>query len=552
MKANMHWLGMTFFAVLVGAAPAAHAQAASGMKWSPYIDFEAKPGSKRDIGEANVFVPLAQTDRTLFFGDLRGRFDGSSSREGNLGLGVRHMLANGWNIGGYGYFDRRRTETGNFFNQTTLGAEALGPNWDLRTNFYLPNGSRTRDLGTTGGGAPTAAISGNTVQITTPGLTTREERALKGYDAEVGWRAPLFDAQDKRQLRFFVGGYHFSDAGISVSGPRVRAEFVMAEVPGLWKGARLALGAELQHDYARGRQAFVSLRLRIPFGGGSGERAGSLSAQERRMTEPVMRDVDIVTQSRVSGSTAPLVETASLTSAGQSFSLISSDNTTGAALPGAVAAAGANSLVVLSGTFNTSAITTLQAGQTLMGAGSLTVRAPSGATATLVTPSATIVGAVAGNNPAVLMGNNSTLTGMTISNLSTGGGTPNPFAVRATGVTGATVSNNILTGRENLVGGTAQGLLISSASNITVSGNSMTGIGTGIAVGLNVVNSTGIVVTGNTMSATGSSAGNSRAIVINNGSFAAGSTGNTILTGICSVAAAGTGSIGLTSGATCP
>ncbi|AYQ28469.1 MULTISPECIES: inverse autotransporter beta domain-containing protein [unclassified Polaromonas] len=548
----MRWLAMTFLAVLAGAAPAAHAQTAPGMKWSPYIDFEAKPGNKRDIGEANVFVPLAQTDRTLFFGDLRGRFDGNSNREGNFGLGVRHMLANGWNIGGYGYFDRRRTETGNFFNQTTLGAEALGPDWDLRANFYLPNGSRTRDLGTTGGGAPTAAISGNTVQITTPGLITREERALKGYDAEVGWRAPLFDAQDKRQLRLFLGGYHFSDAGIRVSGPRLRAEFVTAEVPGLWKGARLALGAELQHDHARGRQAFVSLRLRIPFGGGSGERAGALNAQERRMTEPVMRDVDIVTQSRVSGSTAPLVETASLTGAGQSFSLISSANTTGAALPGAVAAAGPNSLVVLSGTFNTSAITTLQTGQTLMGAGSVTVRAPSGATATLVTPGATITGAVAGNNPAVFMGDNSTLTGMTVSNLSTGGGTPNPFAVRATGVTGAVVSNNTLTGLENLVGGTAQGLLISSSSNITVSGNTMTGTGTGIAVGLNVVNSTGILVTGNTMSATGSSAGNSRAIVINNGSFAAGSTGNTILTGICSVAAAGTGSIGLTGGGTCP
>src|SRR4051812_25602060 len=165
----MRWLGMTFFAALVGAGPAAYAQVPSSMKWSPYIDFEVRPGSKRDIGEANVFVPLAQTDRTLFFGDLRGRFDGGGSREGNLGFGVRHMLSNGWNIGGYGYFDRRRTETGNFFNQTTLGAEALGRDWDFRSNFYLPDGNRVRDLGTTGGGASTAALVGATVQVTTPG-----------------------------------------------------------------------------------------------------------------------------------------------------------------------------------------------------------------------------------------------------------------------------------------------------------------------------------------------------------------------------------------------
>ncbi len=548
----MQWIGATCCAAVIGAVPAAQAQPAPEPKWGPYIDLEAKPGSKRDVGEANLFVPLTQTERTRVFGDLRARFDGGSSREGNLGLGVRHMLESGWNLGGYGYVDRRRTETGHFFNQTTLGAEALGRDWDFRGNVYLPSGSRVRDLGSTGGGATTAAVVGNTVQITTPGLTTREERALKGHDAEVGWRAPLFNAEDHRQLRVFLGGYRFSDAGISVSGPRVRAEFAMAEVPGLWKGARLALGAEFQRDDARGRQAFVSLRLRIPLGSG-GARAASLNLQERRMTEPVVRDIDIVTQSRVSSSTPDLVETASVTAGGQALSVISSDTVTGAALPGAVAAAGANSVVILSGTFNTNAITTLQIGQTLMGAGTLTVRAPSGHTATLTTPGATITGAVAGNNPAVAMANNSTLTGMTVSNLSTGGGTPNPFAVRANNVTGATISNNRLTGIENLVGGTAQALLISGASsNITVSGNTLSATGTGIAVGLNVVNSTGILVTGNTMSAVGSSAGNSRAIVVNNGSFAAGSNGNTILTGICSVSVAGTGSVGLTGGGTCP
>jgi len=180
------------------------------------------------------------------------------------------------------------------------------------------------------------------------------------------------------------------------------------------------------------------------------------------------------------------------------------------------------------------------------------VRTPTGRTATLTLPGATITGTVAGNNPTVAMGNNSTLTGMIISNLSTGGGVPNPFSVRANNVTGATISNNRLTTTENLVGGTSQALLIVGSTNITASGNTLSATGTGIAVGINVVNSTGVLVTGNTLSATGNSGGNSRAIVINNGSFAAGSTGNTILTGICSVAVAGTGSIGLTSGGTCP
>lgn len=520
-------------------------------KWTPHIDLEAKPGSKRDIGEADFFLPMMQNERTLIFGNARLRVADSDNREGNFGIGSRHMLNDTWNIGGYGYFDRRRSTTGNYFSQVTLGAEALGRNWDLRGNAYVPTGDRVRTLGSTGGtGTPTASIVGSTVQITTPGALIFEERALRGFDAEVGWRAPIWTEESDRQLRLYAGGYRFSDGTVTVSGPRVRAELTLHDLRALWQGAQIMLGAEYQDDNARGSQGFLSLRLRIPLGG-TNNNPRKLNMQERRMTAPVVRDVDIVTQSRTVTATQGSTETAALTAGGQSLVVLSS--TTTADLPGAVTAAGTNSTVVLSGTFNTTAITQLQTGQTLMGAGTLTVRAPSGLTATLNTPGATIVGAVAGNNPAIAMANNSTLTGLSVSNTATGGGVPNPFAVRANGVTGATISNNTLTGFENLVGGTAQALLISGgSSNIAVLNNRLSATGTGIAVGLNVVNSTDIWVVGNTMSASGNSGGNSRAIVINNGSFRAASNDNTIQNGICSVALAGTGSIGLTSGGSCP
>lgn len=132
------------------------------------------------------------------FADVRFRLDDQDSKEGNLGLGLRRMLAGGWNLGGYGYFDRRRGDTGHFFNQMTVGAEALGRDRDSRVNAYLPFGGRRKDLGSTGGGAATAVLSGGTVQVMTPGTTTREERALSGFDAEVGWRVPLFDAETVR------------------------------------------------------------------------------------------------------------------------------------------------------------------------------------------------------------------------------------------------------------------------------------------------------------------------------------------------------------------
>ena len=522
-------------------------------KWGPHIDVELKPGTKRSLGEGEIFIPLVQDERTLFFGDIRARFDDSSNREGNFGLGLRRMLDGGWNIGGYGYFDSQHTESGSKFEQITLGLEALGRDWDARVNAYLPIGNTDHVIGTSGGGGTSAVLTGTTIQVTTPGAFTREERALQGYDAEIGWRVPFFDAEDHRQLRVYIGGFHFEDEVTNVSGPRVRAEFVIDQVPGMWNGAQLTIGLETQDDNVRGSQSFVSLRLRVPLGGGKKPRQ-ELNAQERRMTAPIVRDVDIVTQARVTASTPTVVETASETTGGQAITVLSSSTTTGAALPGAVAGAGANSTVVLSGTFNTSGITALQPGQTLMGTGTLSVRTASGRTVNLITPGATITGAVAGNNPAVSLANNSTMTGLTVSNTATGGGTPNPFAVRANGVTGATVANNALSGTGNGGGGTAQALLITGASsNITVRGNTLTAVGTvGLTVGLNVVNSTGILVTGNTMSATSTNAPNSRAIVINNGSFAAGSTGNTIAAGICSVAAAGTGSIGLSSGGSCP
>lgn len=539
--------------------PALPCLAQAAPSWGPHVDLELKPGSRRSLAESDIFLPLAQDGRNLFFANLRGRFDDGSSREGNLGLGVRRMQDNGWNIGGYAYFDRRRTGNGNFFNQVTVGGEALGRDWDLRANAYLPRGNRVKQVGpgTTVAGTTTAALAGNTVQVTTTaGMTSvTEERALRGFDAEVGWRVPVFDAESPRQLRVYLGAFRFGDGVSRLSGPRARAELEVADLGHLWRGGQLTVGAEIQNDQARGTHAFFSLRLRIPLGGSvSGT---TLTTQARRMAAPIVRDVDIVTQSRtntvVTGTNS--VETASVLDSGQAITVLDSSTTTGAALPGAVAAAGANSLVILSGTFNTSGITTLQTGQTLMGAGTLTVRTPSGRTATLTTPRATITGAVAGNNPAVALANNATLTGLQVSNTATGGGTPNPFAVRANGVTGATVSNNILLGFGNNGGGTAQSLLITGASsNITVSGNTLTSTGTtGISVGLNVVNSTGILVLNNTMSAASNApATQSRAIVVNNGSFAAGSAGNTILNGICSVALAGTGSIGLTSGGTCP
>lgn len=506
-------------------------------KWGPHIDFEAKPGSKRNLGEADFFLPLSQDAHTLVFSNLRARFDDQSGYEGNFGVGVRRMLDNGWNLGAYGYWDHRRSGTGNFFDQATLGIESLGRDWELRANGYLPVGTRAYTLGNDS----TAVISGASVQVTT---TTREERALKGIDAEIGWRVPLFDSEAARQLRLYVGGYRFADAGVKVEGPRLRAELTLEELPWFGKGTRLYLSAETQDDNARGGQSFLGVRLRIPLGKETAQ-ARNLTAQERRMTAPVMRDVDIVTQSRIAST---LVETATQTASGQTFTVLNSATTTGAALPGAVTAAGAGSTVILSGTFNTAGNTiSLQANQTLTG--SLSVRSASGRVATLNTGAAVHA---TNATDTVIVNSNGTLSGLTITNTFSGGLGGRGVLV-AGGAGGVSITNNTISVNQTAANA-AVALAFSNGTSGTISGNTLTVTGTGgattmTALAINVGGGTTATVTGNSMSASGGTTNNMAWVT--GATINAGSTGNIRGSGACNGAPA-SGSIAFTNGTTCP
>ena len=527
--------------VLSAAMPAQAGQSIPSIgKWNPYIDFGGLVGNKRSIGEADLFLPLAQNNTSMLFADVRTRFDDDSGREGNFGLGLRHMLDNGWNIGGYGYFDRRKSAYGNYFNQITLGAEALSLDWDFRFNTYVPVGERSHSV---------AALNTATLSGTAVTLSGAEEKSLGGFDAEAGWRIPLFDANAGQQLRLYGGGYHFTANGVSdVTGPRARLEYTLDQMPELWRGARLSLGLEVQHDDPRGTQTFASLRLRVPFEVFTGHRDHpALTAQERRMLDPVVRDVDVVNEI---GFAAP--ETVTALASGTSFSVVNSASTSD--LNAALATAGSNSTVLLTGTFNTTAATSLQSGQTVIGGGSLSVRAPSGRTATLTLPGATIsaatTGADAATNPAILMADNSTVDGLTV-NLTRSVGTGS-IGVMINGVSGATVRNSTITASES-GGNTAAGVDVLNATNITISGNTLTAITTpgNLAIGLGLFSGSSTTVIGNTLSASGGGATNDRYVSISGGTVSAGSTGNIRGNGVCNIVAA-TGTVYFTDGSHCP
>ena len=200
-------------------------QAQAQDKWEPYIDLEGKIGNERDLGEIDFFMPLLQDDDTLFFSDIRIRKDNNSSSEGNFGVGMRRMLDNGWNVGAYGYFDRRKTSNDNYFNQVTLGAELLGEDWDARVNAYQPIGDKNKTVDALN----SATLSGSSFTV-----TQGSEVAMKGFDAEVGYRLPVFDADSGTNLRAYAGGYHFSadTSGVEdVQGPRLRLDLTFDELP---------------------------------------------------------------------------------------------------------------------------------------------------------------------------------------------------------------------------------------------------------------------------------------------------------------------------------
>ena len=521
-----------------------------GPKWGAFLDIEGKVGTKRKLGEVTLFAPLWQDEATMLFGDLRFKIDDQNSHEGNFGLGLRRMMADGWIAGLYGFFDRRHSPNDNMFNQLTFGAEVLGTNFDFRANTYWPVGSTVQAVGQPTQGASTAAVSGGTLQVTTPAMLQRFEYALRGFDAEAGVRVPILPAEGPYQLRFYAGGFRFDEpTGVAsvVAGPRLRLEFTVYDVPGLWNGTRFTVGAEWQTDDVRGSQFFAGLRLRVPLQAEPNRATRTL--QERRMTDPIVRDVDIVANTQTV-QLAPSITEQAFTATGGTITGISSATTTGAALPGAVAAAGSNSFVVLQGTFGTgSTSVVMQGGQTLMGGGSVTLSTASGRIVTATLPGATISGTGTGGIGVVQVTDSTTLSGLTIVAASSSGS-----GVRGVGMndtaTNATITNNTITVTQTGANA-AVGLSFGADNSATVSGNTITvTVPTGqTATALGSSGAGSFTIAGNTLSASG---GTTNRAVRTSGNTFTNSTGNVRAAGVCSNGGGNTGSIGFTDGTTCP
>ncbi len=259
--------------------------------WSPQLHIELKPGNERQIGTVELFAPLWQDETSMFFADLRGRYDLEDNGEVNVGLGYRTLIGEEAVLGVYAFFDYLHSEHGNSFIQGSGGVEVMWEQFEIRGNFYIPEDDihAVHDMDHFDYGSVTVRYG--------------EERALYGGDAEIGFGVPLNEAGNS-ELRGFVGGYYFDAAGFDkIAGPRARAELRFYDVIG--SGSLLTLGAEAQYDDVRDLQAFGIARISIPLGSIFGDgNDGASSSFDRRMTNRIVRDVDIVTNTRHRGEQA--------------------------------------------------------------------------------------------------------------------------------------------------------------------------------------------------------------------------------------------------------
>lgn len=283
-----------------GIALASTGALADDKPYGPEVNLSGKFSSARSLGEVEMLVPLFQTQNTLLFMDARGMTDSLGNEEGNIGMGIRHIFNDKFIIGGYGFFDSRRSENDRTHKQYTFGAELMTEKFDLRFNYYEANNdfreiSRSAITVLTsdpvpGGGTPYVAGNG----IWTGGFeeyttTTRivGERALDGWDVEAGYE--LFSG-----FRAFGGYYKFSHGSEKLDGSKFRGEWNVLDSQKSNKRVDITLTGDYTNDEVRGSIFSGGVKLRIPFG--KKESRKSKSKLQKRMTEYVRRDVDVVTK----------------------------------------------------------------------------------------------------------------------------------------------------------------------------------------------------------------------------------------------------------------
>ncbi|MBU1693563.1 MAG: inverse autotransporter beta domain-containing protein, partial [Verrucomicrobia bacterium] len=271
-------------------------------------------------GMGDILIPAWRFPSGLLFVNPRATRTDHSAEEYNVGLGYRHLFPKRQVILGVnGYYDYRDTGHSTY-DQWGAGLELLSQWLDARANVYKPEDKRTtvatdteqsssRSTSTAQGWtdpyaedheiAQSYIIQQTTRTTTTTRYFEQYEKALEGYDAEIGLRLPLPVRPETFETRVFGGYYRFdAEYGDDIDGFKARLELRLLAslfLDAAWYENKDLTGS----DYSIGGRFSVPLDLaalahgRNPFA----EFKSRLGRKERsfdaRLTEMVMRDPQI-------------------------------------------------------------------------------------------------------------------------------------------------------------------------------------------------------------------------------------------------------------------
>ncbi|MDP8218263.1 MAG: hypothetical protein P9M03_06015 [Candidatus Theseobacter exili] len=288
-------------------------------KMPPFvISFGGRAGDNDVDGYVDLLAPVIGNETGVVMLNPKGSFSEHSENEQNLGLVLRKMLLdNKAIIGGNVFYDSRESTYGNHYDQLGLGIEMLTEWIDGRFNYYLPNDNGDPSVIATqeSQGVEVSftetqrsiffhenSVKQGRVRTTTTTTTThyydKFERALEGYDFELGVKLPYIDKWADTRV---FGGYYSYDAkyGNDLEGFKARLE--IKAMPGLIFDAEWFEDKELH-----GSDYYVGARVRVPFEIGDIFQGKNpfVSAKdfftrgketmESRMTDMVVRDLDII------------------------------------------------------------------------------------------------------------------------------------------------------------------------------------------------------------------------------------------------------------------
>ncbi|MCH9770382.1 MAG: hypothetical protein K0U12_05830 [Gammaproteobacteria bacterium] len=251
----------------------------------PYIDvgpyYRQNPFGTLEV---DGFLPMWQNPINLVFIDARFLENTNPTNEFNIGLAYRHLFnRKHYILGLFSFYDRKRSQIGNFFNQITSGIEYKNNHWDDSIRTYIPVG-RTNFPDSALNNASLVAAGANLFTVSySPG----QEKALYGFDAEMGHN--LFSTN----LYGYAGFYYFDRSNIKAAyGPRLRLRYDLMRANGkpifnLFR--QVSFDTMVRYDQLYGVNFYVGLRFRFSLG-----KQANLTGLQRHMEDRIFRDLDVL------------------------------------------------------------------------------------------------------------------------------------------------------------------------------------------------------------------------------------------------------------------